>query len=85
MNTSSATGHDTEPLHQDAMPWPYAPVRHPGQCGQRSQCWRPRCRAYFGDFKTIEQLDNGVIVAHCHGATYSTELAVNVERRRSLP
>jgi hypothetical protein len=45
-------------------------VGHYGPCGQRAFCFRSACRRSFGDYKTLEFLDTGRIIAYCHGLTY---------------
>jgi hypothetical protein len=41
-------------------------IRHPGPCsGHRFRCYRPACRAVFGDYKTVELAGNR-IVYYCH-------------------
>ena len=47
----------------ERTPWP---LRHKGPCGRRVHCWRPACRAEFGEYLTVEVLDDGSAVAFCH-------------------
>lgn len=48
----------------ERTPWP---LRHQGRCGRRVQCWRAECRAAFGEYRTVEVLDDGSALAYCHG------------------
>lgn len=42
---------------------------HEGPCGPRTRCWRPACRAAWGDYRTVEWTARAVI-ARCHRAIY---------------
>ena len=42
---------------------------HGGPCGPRTRCWRPSCRADWGDCRTVEWTARAVI-ARCHKAIY---------------
>lgn len=56
------------------MPGPRTPVRtrHRGPCGRRVPCWRPACRSRFESYtRTVEILDGGRAIAHCHGESYA--------------
>lgn len=44
-------------------------IRHVGQCGWRTACWRAECRERFGSYVTIEVLADEVL-AHCHRGSY---------------
>ncbi|MDP8904488.1 MAG: hypothetical protein M3N29_04115 [Chloroflexota bacterium] len=48
------------------------PVRHEGSCGERYRCWRRSCREHWPRALTVEVLRNRTIVAHCHGAGYTS-------------
>lgn len=43
-------------------------LRHRGECGQRTACWRPECREHFGTYATVEVLRDGRTFAFCHGS-----------------
>jgi hypothetical protein len=48
------------------------PIQHDGLCGWREQCWRPECRAEFGEYQTVERWpDTGRIIARCHGSEFT--------------
>ncbi len=47
------------------------PIHHPGSCGKRRPCWRPSCRSHWRGLQTVEMLRNNMIIAHCHGGSYS--------------
>lgn len=46
-------------------------LRHEGPCGTRERCWRPSCRAKFGDYATVERLRDGRVLSRCHGSEFS--------------
>ncbi len=59
-----------------------SPIRHDGSCGiERRQCWRRACRDAWLTSNTVETLRNGVVLAHCHGGSYSsaTDFDLRVE------
>jgi hypothetical protein len=45
-------------------------LAHGGRCGRRDHCWRPSCRSAFGIYRTVEELDDGRVIAYCHRARY---------------
>jgi hypothetical protein len=45
-------------------------IRHDGPCGRRVRCWRPECRARFGELATVEVLATGEWLAYCHGTRW---------------
>ncbi|CAN5619185.1 hypothetical protein BH23CHL7_BH23CHL7_08300 [soil metagenome] len=47
------------------------PIHHAGSCGERRRCWRPSCCKHWPEALTVEQLRNNMIIAHCHGQSYS--------------
>jgi hypothetical protein len=60
----------------------------PQPCGQRSLCWRSRCREHFGVYKTVETLKSGLTVAHCHRVAYPSDgmaLKTDLKRHGALP
>lgn len=61
------TGPNINPTTPAPTP---APLRHDGPCGRRSACWRPACRAAWGDYRTVEVLGDGLVLAYCHGSRF---------------
>lgn len=58
----------TTPVQEKPTTRAYRPaIRHGGPCGVRRQCWRPSCRAEYGDLRTLEILASPpVVLAYCH-------------------
>lgn len=48
-------------------------IRHRGECGPRTSCWRRQCRDAFPHYSTVEVLANGQILAHCHAGQYERD------------
>lgn len=45
-------------------------LQHSGPCGRRERCWRSACRDAFGAYLTVEVLDDGTVIARCHGSAF---------------
>ena len=50
--------------HEDTTTY-RPPLGHRGPCGTRRRCYRPACRAEFGDVQTVEIVDR-VAIFFCH-------------------